>query len=169
MSSRDHADLETEHQTEAHRFVLRSGGDEVGWLLYRHLDDGVVDVRSTRVDDAHRGQGLAAVLVRDALDSFTEDGLQVVPSCWYVAEYLDRHPELEHLRHRRGERRAPSRSAPGPGATPVDHDRPGDAGSGAPTTPDASTRRADADVARRAAREGMSSTDPDRWTEGSPR
>lgn len=42
----------------------------------------------TEVDDAYAGRGLAAVLVRVALDDTRAAGLTVVPVCPYVAGFL---------------------------------------------------------------------------------
>jgi len=40
-----------------------------------------------------QGQGLGAVLVRAALDDVRQRGARIVPSCWYVAEFIAEHPE----------------------------------------------------------------------------
>lgn len=80
------------------RYVLLVDGAEVGEL--DHVDDGP-DRRAlvhTGVRPAFEGRGLAAQLVRQALDDARADGVLVVPSCWYAARYLDRHPADADLR-----------------------------------------------------------------------
>ena len=52
----------------------------------------------TEVLPPFRGQGVAAKLVRAALDDVRAKGLQVVPLCWYVDAFLTRNPEYEDLR-----------------------------------------------------------------------
>lgn len=44
-----------------------------------------------------RGQGLGAVLVQGALDDVRTTGRTVVPEYWYVAEFIDEHPEYQGL------------------------------------------------------------------------
>jgi hypothetical protein len=36
-------------------------------------------------------------LVQGTLDALRHDGSRVVPQCWYVAQYIDEHPEYEDL------------------------------------------------------------------------
>ena len=47
----------------------------------------------TEVDDAYAGRGLAAVLVRTALDETRADGLTAVPVCPYVAGFLKKNEQ----------------------------------------------------------------------------
>ena len=79
------------------RYVLLVDGAEVGEL--DHADEpGRREMLHTGVRPAFEGQGLAAQLVRRALDDARADGVVVVPSCWYVARYLERHPDDQDLR-----------------------------------------------------------------------
>lgn len=82
--------------TEAHRYELRSGDEVLGFIDYR-LTDGVIALVHTEVDPAHSGQGHAAALAGGALDDDRSRGLMVVPSCDYVASYIDKHPAYADL------------------------------------------------------------------------
>ena len=82
--------------SDAHRFQLRSGQEVVGFLDYR-LSDDVITMVHIEVDPAHSGQGHAETLTRGALDDARSRGLTVVPSCPYVASYIDKHPEYADL------------------------------------------------------------------------
>jgi uncharacterized protein len=44
-----------------------------------------------------RGGGLAAQLLRRALDDARAQNLKVVPACSYVATFIQRHPEYQSL------------------------------------------------------------------------
>lgn len=57
----------------------------------------VVAFHHTEVPVALQGQGIAAALVRQALDWARSEGLQVQPRCSYVASYMRRHPETLDL------------------------------------------------------------------------
>jgi predicted GNAT family acetyltransferase len=63
---------------------------------YRVEGDRVL-MHHTYTDPAHRGQGLAEVVVRHALDEFRRDGRSVVPQCWFVAEFIELNPEYGDL------------------------------------------------------------------------
>jgi hypothetical protein len=52
----------------------------------------------TEIVPARRRQGLGAVLVQGALDDVRRKGATVVPMCWFVAEFMEEHPEYADLR-----------------------------------------------------------------------
>jgi uncharacterized protein len=52
-----------------------------------------VELPHTYVDPARRGQGLAGILIRHALDDIIASGRKVKPTCPYVRAYIDSHPE----------------------------------------------------------------------------
>ena len=84
------------HLPEASRYEWVVDGQVIGIIDYRQ-DRDQVDMHHTHTAPAHRGQGIAGMLVGSALDDLRARGLQVVPSCWYVAEYIDAHPEQRDL------------------------------------------------------------------------
>lgn len=90
----------TEHQVQhlpaQNRFVLPVGAGEAK-LAYVMRSPTVMDMTSTFVPSAARGQGSGAKLVEAALIHAREQGMQVIPSCWYVAEYIEKHPEFAGL------------------------------------------------------------------------
>jgi predicted GNAT family acetyltransferase len=57
----------------------------------------VVVVPHTEIAAHLRGQGLGALLVRGVLDDIRSAGRTVVPDCWYVAEFVDAHPDYADL------------------------------------------------------------------------
>jgi predicted GNAT family acetyltransferase len=59
--------------------------------------DGEVVFPHTEIAWEHRGKGLAAMLVRAALEDVRPTGRAVVPQCWYVARFIDEHPEFKDL------------------------------------------------------------------------
>jgi predicted GNAT family acetyltransferase len=85
-----------EHDESQRRFVLDRDG-HVSYLIYRLLDERTVEFASTYTPPAVRGRGIAARIVRRALQWADEQGYRVVPSCWFVAEYVDRDPQWKRL------------------------------------------------------------------------
>ncbi len=78
------------------RYELRAGDELVGLIDYRLAGD-VITLVHTEVPEAFGGQGYAARLARGALDDARSRGLRVVPSCPYVAAYVDKHPDYADL------------------------------------------------------------------------
>lgn len=88
---------EVRHNAERHRFYIPLDEGQAH-LDYRRVDDHTVDFAHTFVSRDRRGEGLASRVVAGALDHAREKGLKVVPSCPFVASYLDDHPEYQDLR-----------------------------------------------------------------------
>ncbi|MBK7631642.1 MAG: N-acetyltransferase [Ignavibacteriales bacterium] len=77
------------------RFVLEVQGAEV-YVLYAE-DKGILDLYSTYTPSNMRGQGLAAIVVKAALKYAKENKLKVIPGCWYVRKFLEKHPEYHKI------------------------------------------------------------------------
>jgi predicted GNAT family acetyltransferase len=56
-----------------------------------------VVVPHTEIDAARRGAGLGALLVEGVLADIRAQGRTVVPTCWYVRQYMAEHPETADL------------------------------------------------------------------------
>lgn len=70
--------------------------DEIAYLAYR-VNEKVIDMYSTLVPPRFRGKGVAAAIVKRALEDARAEGLKVRPSCSYVDVYIQRHPEYQDL------------------------------------------------------------------------
>lgn len=81
----------------AGRYELLLDGRMAAYADYE-LRGEVVVLPHTVTDPAVRGQGLAAQVVRFALEDVRAEGRTVVPACWYVAQFIDGHPEFADLR-----------------------------------------------------------------------
>jgi uncharacterized protein len=85
------------HEPEQRRYVLRLDGQVACVLDYRELGDSVAFVR-TFTTPPYRGAGLASELVGFAVDDVEQrTRLRIVPSCWYVDQWFDRHPDRKDL------------------------------------------------------------------------
>ena len=78
------------------RYEVTVDGQVVGVADYVADGERVV-MPHTVGDPAVRGRGIAATLVRHALDDIRASGRTVVPSCWYVAEFIERNPAYGDL------------------------------------------------------------------------
>lgn len=88
--------MQIDHDAEAHRFQVHlPAGTAV--LAYTPSREKTLEMYSTYVPAAARGQGVAAALVEAALAYARAGGYRVIPSCWYVALWIRRHPEHADL------------------------------------------------------------------------
>jgi predicted GNAT family acetyltransferase len=83
------------HRPEMQAFVTTAAAT-TAVCAYRRQGDTLV-LHHTEVPPALQGQGIAAVLVKAALDWARAERLQVRPVCSYVAAYMRRHPETLDL------------------------------------------------------------------------
>lgn len=93
--------LEFANETDASRWTLRKGGELVSVLDYRDDGKSVAMVRAYTVP-THRGHGYAAEVVGRAVAELEARGdREVVPVCWYVADWFGAHPERAGILQRR--------------------------------------------------------------------
>jgi predicted GNAT family acetyltransferase len=71
-------------------------GDEMGLIAYQ-INGDIIIFTHTEVPEALEGHGIASQMARFALDDAQARGLNVIPQCPFVAGYIQRHPEYEHL------------------------------------------------------------------------
>jgi len=88
-------ELDVRHDPELRRFVARVEGHAC--VCEYELEGKVMRIHYTGVPPAVGGRGIAAALVRVALDWARSQDLQVIPSCSYVAAYMRRHRETQDL------------------------------------------------------------------------
>lgn len=88
--------IELAHEPDAQRYTLRRDGAIVSVLEYRDQGSSVVFHRTVTVPH-QRGHGYAARLVEFAVDDVAKTGRVISPTCWYVAEWFDAHPERAEL------------------------------------------------------------------------
>jgi len=79
----------------AHRFEVRLG-DDVAFTEYR-LRDGAMILPHTVVPEVFSGRGVGGRLAEAALGYAREQGLEVVPTCSFIAGYITKHPEWHDL------------------------------------------------------------------------
>lgn len=84
---------------EPGRFVIAVEGRSVG-LADFHDRDGKRVFPHTEVQRQFQGRGLATILVAEALRETRAEGLRIVPTCWMVAEFIDKHPEYADITDR---------------------------------------------------------------------
>jgi predicted GNAT family acetyltransferase len=89
--------IQVNHNADRSRYELFVDDQLVGIADYRLRGDDSVVFPHTEIVPAMRGQNLGAHLVQAALDDVRPTGRTVIPTCWYVAEFIDEHPEYQDL------------------------------------------------------------------------
>jgi predicted GNAT family acetyltransferase len=84
------------YDIELQRFELQTDGAALAFLSYVQ-DRKRIDLDHTFVPDDLRGNGIAANLVRTALNVARQRNRKVIPRCSYVAGFIKRHPEFPDL------------------------------------------------------------------------
>jgi predicted GNAT family acetyltransferase len=85
-----------EDNLDEQRFEISVDGERVG--LAEYLTDGErIVFTHTEVDPPEGRKGLGGRLVRFALDSARQRGLEVVPRCPFVRSFIQKHPEYLDL------------------------------------------------------------------------
>ena len=87
--------IEVEHNSERQRFEIKLDHGSA-YLSYTFQGDSV-SFDHTFVPDEFRGKGVAATLVREALEEARRRNWKVIPQCSYVASFIERHPEFSAL------------------------------------------------------------------------
>ena len=84
------------HEVPEQRFVTQAEGHAA--RLDYIQDEGRLTITHTIVPPEIGGRGIAAALVKAALDHARAQGLKVDPQCSYADVWMRRHPEYEPLR-----------------------------------------------------------------------
>jgi predicted GNAT family acetyltransferase len=101
MTTEANPDLTTRtrvrHEPALARYTLWLDGEAVG------MTDYVATKRAfhfthTEMDPSHRGEGLAGILIEQALDDVRQrTTLPVIADCPYVSDWIDRNAEYQDL------------------------------------------------------------------------
>ena len=85
------------HDLANQRFNGFADGTLVGFVDYS-VTEGEFDLYHTEVFPQFGGQGYGSMLVRQTLDQIhAMEGETVIPTCPFVARFIDRHPDYAVL------------------------------------------------------------------------
>jgi predicted GNAT family acetyltransferase len=88
---------EFSHEPDARRYVLRIDGELVAVVDYVVLGKSI-SFTHTYTAPHRRGHGYAAEVVEFAVNDVEASGdVRIVPMCWYVGEWFEKHPERAGL------------------------------------------------------------------------
>lgn len=82
------------HNAERGRYEARVGGSFAGFAGYND-EDGVRDFNHTVTAPEFSGRGVAAAVVRTALDDTVRAGLKILPTCTYVQAFVKKNHDWD--------------------------------------------------------------------------
>jgi hypothetical protein len=91
--------IDVRHNESASRFeaIVEGRLCRADYVRIGGPDGDVLRIHHTEVPVELEGRGIAAAVVRYALDHAARHGLKVAPACSYVRAYMRRHPETHAL------------------------------------------------------------------------
>jgi predicted GNAT family acetyltransferase len=84
---------------ERHQFEMDVPGG-IAFLVYKRAGNRL-HLLHAEVPLALRGRGWGARLVKAVLEKVRDEGVVVVPHCWFVREYMEHNPEYDELTRER--------------------------------------------------------------------
>ena len=87
--------IDSTHNQAANCFETTIEG-HTGFISYQDQDDRIV-YDHTIVPSELGGKGVGSALVKHALDYARSEGKKVVPTCSFVASYINKHAEYQDL------------------------------------------------------------------------
>ena len=88
--------LEVVDNPQRSQYEVLVDGDVVGFAAYNRTPDGVI-LPHVEVQADLNGQGIGSALAKGTLDDIRRQGLQAVPLCPFIVDYVARHPEYQDL------------------------------------------------------------------------
>lgn len=79
------------------RFELALGEGKSAFIGYAEAGAGVLELMHTEVPEEFEGKGIGSKLVKGTFEILRAENVRVVPTCRFVAVYLERHPEYQSL------------------------------------------------------------------------
>ncbi|HEY0887928.1 MAG TPA: GNAT family N-acetyltransferase [Ramlibacter sp.] len=92
----ENEDVSITNEEAGQRYAITVAGELAGFVDYRVQGESVALVH-TEVLPQFEGRGLAGRLAEFALQDVRRQGAKVVPTCSYIAKYIQRHPRLQDL------------------------------------------------------------------------
>ena len=89
-------ELDIQHDQAHHRF-LAVHEDRESRLDYEPVGEKTLNFRSTFVPEELRGRGIGGRIVRHALEYARDHGFRVVPTCWFVKDFIVANPRFQAL------------------------------------------------------------------------
>jgi hypothetical protein len=82
---------------ESRRYELTQDGKRAAHIAWRMHGEDTIELVHTEVEKEFEGKGLGSQIAKFALDDARARGLKVIPTCSYIAGWLQKHPDYADL------------------------------------------------------------------------
>lgn len=79
--------------------LMDENHQQIGEITYQDAGEGIMIIDHTGVNSDYRGQGLAAELVRKAVEVAIRDNKKVVPLCPYALREFEKNEEYQKCQY----------------------------------------------------------------------
>ena len=79
------------------QFEMALGAGKTAFIRYAEAGEGVVELTHTEVPEEFEGKGIGGRLVKGTFEILRAENMRMVPSCPFIAAYVQRHPEYQSL------------------------------------------------------------------------
>jgi predicted GNAT family acetyltransferase len=88
--------IDVQHDESSRKYYAVIDGKE-SILQYSPQGQGTLNFWRTYVPPELRGRGIADEIVRQALEDALQQGYKIIPSCWFVRVYMERHSRYQEM------------------------------------------------------------------------
>ena len=78
-------------------YVENEMGNRIAEVTFPDVEDGVVTINHTFVDNSLRGQGVAGQLLEEAANQLRAQKKKAIPTCSYAVQWFEKHPEYSDV------------------------------------------------------------------------
>ena len=69
----------------------------VGEIGFSYIDESIISIDHTFVNESYRGQGIASKLMIKAIEYAKENNLKIKPVCSYAVSFLNKNIEYQNI------------------------------------------------------------------------
>lgn len=88
--------MQIHHDSHRQRFETTIDGI-TAFLSYHAINETTLNYAHTIVPNELGGRGVGSALVKFALDYANDHHYKIVPSCWFVDKFINKHSQYQHL------------------------------------------------------------------------
>lgn len=74
-------------------YTKDENGNIIAEIVFNEVQNGTFNICHTFVDESLRGQGIASMLVKEAVEEIKKRNGKIIASCSYAQKWLERHNE----------------------------------------------------------------------------
>lgn len=78
-------------------YILNDKSKEIAFVTFPQIEEGVVEIQKTFVDDSLRGLGIASKLMEEVYNVIKENGYKAVLKCSYAVNWFSKNQDKNDI------------------------------------------------------------------------